>query len=110
MLLALADAKVEIVSESNQYQQSSKSKGKGFRVNLERKKSESYTLRAAKISNHTDFAAVSRGAIKSSWFDFDGKDEDFMDEIKSFVKAFSQEHFSKKDQKEIASLSNISHL
>ena len=50
------------------------------------------------------------GAQFSSWFDFDGKDQKFMDEIKTFVKTFSEEHFTKEDKKEIASLSNIAHL
>jgi len=67
-------------------------------------------LRAAKISGK-DFASERNGPIKkSSWFDFDGKDQSFVDEIKSFVKSYSQEHFSEKDEKQIDRLSDISHL
>jgi hypothetical protein len=51
------------MSEFNQGQKLKDSQHKkGFRVTLERKQSESYTLRAAKISTHTDFAAESLGA------------------------------------------------
>ena len=108
-LVALVSSKVEILSEGRSSSSSTKPKGKGMRVNLERKKSESYTLRAAKISEK-DFAAMRNGAQKSSWFDFDGKDSEFMDEIKTFVKSLSNDLFTHKEHKQIDRLSDISHL